>query len=191
MQLVANQHAFFATENDSILILSVFWIVFLKLDLESLNKHFLFRKKVEKIKKINAIYEELIKSKDYKDDMEKLAESRKNYNLNLNRFGNTDFVSFNNIRNKFEPFANAIDYIKINKSSKNSEVQGFISKKIPYISGYSGIANMTCQTITIMGLYTKTDVIIMLIESMSAFIVGTGMHSYEEVYTSFNLFLEL
>ena len=59
----------------------------------------------------------------------------------------------------------------------------------PYVSGVSGMANATCKVLAMLDLDPLTDGAGRnFCEAMSAFIVGSGMHTYSEVYKAFNLY---
>lgn len=180
---------FFKTEKDTIKLLSIFWLVLFGSSPENIEKFPKNKPLADKIRKIDELYHSVINStKDYATDKSKQINSFNNYEMN--RFGNTKFVEFSNFGKNFSPHSKSVDYININKNSENPHVQQFIKENIPYISGYSGMANMACKTILLLNLKPNSHEAIMLMESISAFIVATGMHSYHEVYASFNLFLK-
>jgi hypothetical protein len=59
------------------------------------------------------------------------------------------------------------------------------------ISGLSGMANMFCKILNHLDIHPYSKEGKVLCASMAAFIVGSGMHSYEEVYASFNAYAQL
>ncbi|KAB8037064.1 hypothetical protein GCL60_14635 [Silvanigrella paludirubra] len=180
---------FFETETDSLLILSVFWHV--GFSLSYIEHQEIFKKVVKYVKNNNTFYTSHISpTKDYTEDKNMKDKSLINYNIT--RFGNTSFVQSRKLfDNKFYSYSFSKDYIRVNANSKNEDVQNFIKNNIPFISGFSGIANLSCKVILLSGIKPKSNESIMFMESMAAFIVASGMHSYTEVYSSYNLFLNL
>ena len=107
-------------------------------------------------------------------------------------FGNSRMVSSDSFNHKdFFPFARAIDYIEINPKTTKAKVRKYIDGQIPYISGPSGMANSGSTIFKLLEEDISAADSRSLIESMAAFIVGSGMHSYKEVYGAFNLTIKL
>ena len=105
------------------------------------------------------------------------------------RFGNSlqvDSDLFSSER--FFPFARDIDYRSMNAASENRIVARMSRKDLPYISGLSGMASLTCKLLSNLYIHPHSDTGKKFCEAMSAFIVGSGMHSYYEVYKAFNLY---
>ncbi|WP_342220957.1 hypothetical protein [Candidatus Fukatsuia endosymbiont of Tuberolachnus salignus] len=136
-------------------------------------------------KKINNIYSKKIRpTKDYID-----VHIDVKINELSSRFGNSKTICSNIFSDqKFHPYYRDVDYRKININSTNKKVRKFIERKIPYIAGNSGMANMTCKVLSKLHIPPYSEEGRSFCEAMSAFIVGSGMHSYYEVYKSFNLY---
>lgn len=133
---------------------------------------------------INSIYKSRIgQSKIYTE-----VESQKKLHT---KFGNTFTIQCSLLDN-FYPYSHDIEYIKMDISSayKNNDVKKFTIKNLPYVSGYSGMVN--CGSIVFQML--EVDMLSPegrnYAECLCAFVVGSGMHSYTEVYKSINLTLK-
>ena len=88
---------------------------------------------------------------------------------------------FNNII----PHLHDIDYVRLN--SKDQKIYNkYTDNSIPYIAGSSGMANSATALFKLLDINMNSEQGKQLVEMFCAFIVGSGMHSYHEVYTSFN-----
>jgi hypothetical protein len=74
--------------------------------------------------------------------------------------------------------------------TKNTDVKKYLNKNIPYVAGSSGMANAASTIFDLLDIDILSEQSHSFMESMSAFIVGSGMHSYKEVYDSFNTTLK-
>jgi hypothetical protein len=162
------------SEGDHIKLLSVLWLLprFVKDD----------HKKVEHY----ALYSELVTAA--KSNITKSKEERGTPVVS-DQFGNSREVRSPIFANEtFAPFSRSVDYISVDPSTTSPLVRKYIDDAIPYVSGVSGMANLTGSLLDRMGLELQEETIAKpFCRAMAAFIVGSGMHSYPEVYDSFNL----
>jgi hypothetical protein len=91
----------------------------------------------------------------------------------------------------FAPFSRSVDYISVDPKTTAPRIRKFLQKNKPYISGMSGMANMTGALLDRLGIGPMDKTGKPFCDAMAAFIVGSGMHSYPEVYKSFNACLKL
>lgn len=92
----------------------------------------------------------------------------------------------------FTDFSRINTYGTINQQSSSYRVQNFLKKQTTYGSGLSGMANASCGLADILKLDIRNSELGKdFCEVIAAFIVGAGMHSYPEVYKTFNLHLKL
>lgn len=73
----------------------------------------------------------------------------------------------------------------------NPYTEDFHKTQTPYICGLSGIANCTCMLLDTLDIAIDSEPGRNFAEAMAGYIVGTGAHSYTEVYASFNLYHEI
>ena len=170
--------SFLKNEADSIKLLSIMWTVF------SSTSH--GRNGV-----INNVYgNKILPTKDYTQD----NKNKKAHNGTVQQFGSSGKVCADIFSDaKFHPFARSTDYIQLNQNSDNKIVQKFINTNTPYVSGLSGMANLTCKILNNLNLnpFAENNEARKFCEAMAAFIVGSGMHSYKEVYKTFNLYKKI
>jgi hypothetical protein len=109
-----------------------------------------------------------------------------------NRFGNSKTVQSDIFSEDFfYPFSRSVDYIIQSPVCHNRIIKKMNHKGIPFVSGLSGMANQTCKALHSLHLHPYSEQGKIFCEAMSAFIVGSGMHSYYEVYKSFNLYAKM
>ena len=101
-------------------------------------------------------------------------------------FGNSGIIT-TPIFNKFHPYLKCIAYIKMDQNTDEKAVNKYVKNKLPYISGASGMANAASSIFQLLELDIHSENSRKYMESICAFIVGSGMHSYTEVYKSMNL----
>ncbi|TNF65781.1 MAG: hypothetical protein EP298_10850 [Gammaproteobacteria bacterium] len=89
----------------------------------------------------------------------------------------------------FMPWVRSVEYIKSKESPKTQFAKECLEKSLPFISGVSGIANMYCKLLDILNISPHSEDGVNFMKAASAFIVAAGMHSYEEVVESFNLYI--
>ncbi|MCF6775444.1 hypothetical protein L3V83_02535 [Thiotrichales bacterium 19X7-9] len=89
----------------------------------------------------------------------------------------------------FMPWVRSVEYIKRKESPKTQFAKECLEESLPFISGVSGIANMYCKLLDILNISPHSEDGVNFMKAASAFIVAAGMHSYEEVVESFNLYI--
>ena len=141
---------------------------------------------------INTLYVDCIKPlKKYELDKKKKqqARERRTAQKESKRFGHSRAIKSSLFSHKiFMPFVRDIDFISIKKDPQEEKLKKYISGEKVFICGPSGMANMFCKVLNHMDIHPFSPEGKELCEIMAAFIVGSGMHSYEEVYYSFNLY---
>ena len=110
----------------------------------------------------------------------------KNEKMRNDFFGNSGIIT-TPIFNKFHPYLKCIAYIKMDQNTDEKAVNKYVKNKLPYISGASGMANAASSIFQLLQLDIHSEDSRKYMESICAFIVGSGMHSYTEVYKSMNL----
>lgn len=160
--------------DNSTLLLSLMWPLFLG-----------YNAKGHQITKINTIYLNKIMPthQTYVEN-----EFNKNIKVDVNKFGNGYDVHSTIFSRYFFTFARSTDYITMKLRPKNKIIEKMKQNNLPYVSGVSGMANMACKILSKLHIHPYSKEGRDFCESMSAFIVGSGMHSYYEVYKSFNLY---
>lgn len=133
---------------------------------------------------VDRIYkQQIVGTKDFLQDLGKKVAPEST------RFGNSQQVDSDLFSaERFFPFARDIDYRSMTAASENRIVARMSRKDLPYISGLSGMASLTCKLLSNLYIHPHSDTGKKFCEAMSAFIVGSGMHSYYEVYKAFNLY---
>lgn len=162
---------FLRTSKNHIAILSILW------DLS----YFLLKENIPNVAlKFEKIYKEkIITKRDH-------TEIKKN-KTNSTYFGNSQNIQDNSLFDNFKIYPKDIEYKVINTNSLNKSIKKYIENNIPYIAGASGMANCASSIFILLELDINAEESLRFMEVMSAFIVGSGMHSYNEVYTSFNI----
>lgn len=109
------------------------------------------------------------------------------------QFGNTGKIQDDAFSDRdFSPFSRSNEYISVNNKSSSYQVRNYIKKQKPYVSGLSGMMNMTTALLDTLKMHPlEKETGKPFCEAMAAFIVGSGMHSYPEVYKALNLHLKL
>ncbi len=162
---------FFREEKDPILLLSVIWTVFVSGNQDSSDDD------------INHIYKKyIVPQKDYLESKEKPSPDL--------RFGNSGVISNAPLFTSkgIVPYIKDIDYRSINPDAKHPDLKEYLSGQKAFVAGPSGMANMFCKVLNHLEIHPHSVEGKKLCETFSAFVVGSGMHSYEEVYDSFNLY---
>jgi hypothetical protein len=164
---------FFRTHEDHIAILSLVWPIFSNTLLRDSG-----------IDNIDHLY----KTKIYDTKVHNIDHT-KFVTLDVNDFGNSKTLTCDFFTgDAFHPFKRSIDYISHQPDIDNKVLKRMDVQRIPYISGLSGMANLTCKLLHALYIHPHSDIGKKFCEAMSAFIVGSGMHSYYETYKSFNLY---
>ena len=101
-------------------------------------------------------------------------------------FGNTEIAS--TLMNRIAPHQKEREAVSVNRS-RNARVQKFLAEGNPYISGFSGMTNSGTTLFPLLGINMNSEDGRQYAEALGAFIVGSGEHSYPEVYKSLNLSL--
>lgn len=101
-------------------------------------------------------------------------------------FGNTEIAS--TLMNRLAPHQKEREAVFVN-SRPNARVHKFLKEGNPYISGFSGMANSGTTLFPLLGINMNSEDGRLYAEALGAFIVGSGEHSYPEVYKSLNLSL--
>lgn len=101
-------------------------------------------------------------------------------------FGNTEIPS--TLMDRFAPHQKEREAVVVN-SHPNARVQKFLDEGKPYISGSSGMTNSGTTLFPLLGISMNSEEGRQYAEALGAFIVGSGEHSYPEVYKSLNLSL--
>lgn len=101
-------------------------------------------------------------------------------------FGNTEIVS--TLMNRIAPHQKEREAVAVNRS-RNARVEKFLAEGNPYISGFSGMTNSGTTLFPLLGINMNSEDGRQYAEALGAFIVGSGEHSYPEVYKSLNLSL--
>lgn len=83
-----------------------------------------------------------------------------------------------------------VDYVIFDEEADNFYLRRSFAKGRPHISGLSGMASMTCKLFAMLGVNPYSFLARDYADAMSAFIVGTGMHSLYEAYKVFNINLK-
>jgi len=165
--------SFFRHNNSHTAVLSLLWPIFCNGILSSTgtqNIDYLYKTKIFNTK----LYDVIATRYDPRDQ---------------HRFGNSQSLTSPLFSEEnFYPFNRSINYITKKPDAQNKTINRMQEQGIPYISGLSGMANMTCKILHALDIHPFSDLGKNFCEAMSAFIVGTGMHSYYEVYKSFNLY---
>ncbi|MGB7979001.1 MAG: hypothetical protein WCF19_07590 [Chlamydiales bacterium] len=174
---------FFKSDSHYIVKLSIIWLTFAASNGDQTDRD------------INNIYEQRIKpQKDYIDRFADKMTAIANAELDVPpRFGNTAAIQDCDLfsRDRFIHFIRSIDYISINPQTKNVKLKKYLDGLKPYISGASGMANSFCKVLNHLHIHPYSSEGGPLCHAMAAFIVGSGMHSYEEVFYSFNEYAKI
>jgi len=132
-------------------------------------------------KKIESLQKRLIKNKtDGQFDRIMGAVTRPG------TFGNTEIPS--TLMDRFAPHQKEREAVVVNPHP-NARVQKFLDEGKPYISGSSGMTNSGTTLFPLLGISLNSEEGRQYAEALVAFIVGSGEHSYPEVYKSLNLSL--
>lgn len=140
-----------------------------------------------RISELDSLYKNIIEpTRDYK--VRKVSSP-----VISDRFGNASVLKDDCFADEeFFPFHRALDYLSIDPTSRNPTVRNYLFKGKPCVSGLSGMMNMTGRLLEFLDLYPRDPELgVPFVEAMAAFIVGSGMHSYPEVYRTINLHLKL
>jgi hypothetical protein len=104
-------------------------------------------------------------------------------------FGNSKTIQSNLFSaDRFVPFVRDIDFRLVDPDSDNPIVRKMLKEDRPYVSGLSGMANLTCKVLDFLDIAPLSSEGKKFCEAMGAFIVGSGGHSYYEVYKAFNFY---
>ncbi|MVW79757.1 hypothetical protein [Bordetella sp. 02P26C-1] len=161
------------THDDPIILLSMIWPVFMA------------GRGGDGEPMIDAIYAHLIApTKEYWQDEEKASRP-----LNQYAFGNSKTIESELFSTKrFLPFVRDIDYKRPNVYYSNKTMGKMWDKRLPYVAGVSGMANLTCKVLDVLNLHPFSPQGKKFCGAMAAFIVGSGMHSYYEANKAFNFY---
>jgi hypothetical protein len=101
-------------------------------------------------------------------------------------FGNTEIAS--SLMDRIAPHQKEREAVFV-KPNPNKRVEKFLNEGNPYISGFSGMTNSGTTLFPLLGISMNSEDGRRYAEALGAFIVGSGEHSYPEVYKSLNLSL--
>lgn len=101
-------------------------------------------------------------------------------------FGNTEIAS--TLMDRIAPHQKEREAVFV-KPNPNKRVEKFLKEGNPYISGFSGMTNSGTTLFPLLGISMNSEDGRRYAEALGAFIVGSGEHSYPEVYKSLNLSL--
>ncbi len=173
---------FLKKEPDSVSLLSVLWLLFAGKNGSTTDRE------------INYLYKRMITpQQDYVEDLPRKEIAKISAQVESARFGNSGIISDCDLfsSDKFTPYIRDVDYRKLNPEAIHPELADYLSGEKPYVSGASGMANMFCKVLNHLRIHPFSEEGRTLCETFSAFVVGSGMHSYEETYYSFNLYAKI
>lgn len=155
-----------------VLLLSMMW---------GLPKQVAEAEKLEEVRLIDRLYAQKVKAgKQHEATHDAGAVTKPG------TFGNTELPS--PLMDRLMPHQKEREAVRV-LPEPNPRIAKFLAQGKPYISGYSGMANCGSTVFPLLGDDMRSPEAKRYGEALAAFIVGSGEHSYPEVYKSLNLSL--